>query len=348
MSDAGSSLSAAPMGSEVHALDGADTRGVEASGESSGGPRAPPGNSGCSSGLAAHADAPPGATGQQLAPAGTWRRSSAPVQLSLDGTSVSARAVEEQLRIMEEQTPPALELLIATGEVCVVPEEKLPRGAPWPAKDAPGAARGGVALAQQVPLSPREPSPEPGVDAEVETNPAVGGGGEAPAQFPPLEDRSGARILDWKRSWYEALDVDVTASRRAITERFRALARIHHPDKGGDAYQFSCLKFVADVLRNDRQRAQYDSHGRAAFADSFPAPPRGEEDQGDEEAQPEGSGEAAAVDGSDEETTENYTYRRSPVNKEIVQVPWNYNNCNLSGPPGEITEHGVGRRRGAP
>ena len=108
------------------------------------------------------------------------------------------------------------------------------------------------------------------------------------------------------------------------------------------------MRFVADVLRNDRQRAQYDSHGPAAFADSLPAPPRGEEDQGDEEAQPEGSGEAAAVDGSDEETTENYTYRRSPVNKEIVQVPWNYNNCNLSGPPGEISEPGLGRRRGAP
>lgn len=45
-----------------------------------------------------------------------------------------------------------------------------------------------------------------------------------------------------QRSWRELLGVPPTASRGDVINAFRALARVHHPDAGGDAETFKRLR----------------------------------------------------------------------------------------------------------
>ena len=59
-------------------------------------------------------------------------------------------------------------------------------------------------------------------------------------------------------SFYEILNVDPGAHSRAITVNYRKLAKLVHPDKGGNAMQFLVVKFIYDVLSNEVTRSEYD------------------------------------------------------------------------------------------
>lgn len=42
--------------------------------------------------------------------------------------------------------------------------------------------------------------------------------------------------------WWQVLGVEPTADKRAIQNAYRALAKVHHPDAGGDAEMFKRLR----------------------------------------------------------------------------------------------------------
>jgi len=48
------------------------------------------------------------------------------------------------------------------------------------------------------------------------------------------------------KEWWEMLGVDKTASKEAIINAFKALAKVHHPDVGGDSNVFKQLRRAYD------------------------------------------------------------------------------------------------------
>ena len=60
---------------------------------------------------------------------------------------------------------------------------------------------------------------------------------------------------------YTALGLTKSAPQKEIKENFRKLALKMHPDKGGDAAEFTKLREAYNVLRNPRARALYDNAG---------------------------------------------------------------------------------------
>jgi curved DNA-binding protein CbpA len=62
---------------------------------------------------------------------------------------------------------------------------------------------------------------------------------------------------------YTELDVSVTASTEEIKQRYRTLAQMHHPDKGGDEELFKRIKFAYEILSDSIRRKQYDITGEA-------------------------------------------------------------------------------------
>ena len=95
---------------------------------------------------------------------------------------------------------------------------------------------------------------------------------------------------------------------------FNQLALRCHPDKGGDAYEFTCLRFVCDVLRNAAKRVLYDERGRAAFANEFPKKAEGEPDDSDGAMEQE---DDVAHD-PDDDLVNDYVYHQCPVSKQSI------------------------------
>ena len=62
--------------------------------------------------------------------------------------------------------------------------------------------------------------------------------------------------------FYERLGVSKDATPEEIKRAYRDLARIHHPDKGGDAEKFKTIQEAAEVLTDERRRQEYDARGR--------------------------------------------------------------------------------------
>ena len=60
---------------------------------------------------------------------------------------------------------------------------------------------------------------------------------------------------------YTELDVPVDASLETIKQRYRTLAQMHHPDKGGDEELFKCIKLAYEMLSDPVRRKQYDITG---------------------------------------------------------------------------------------
>ena len=60
---------------------------------------------------------------------------------------------------------------------------------------------------------------------------------------------------------YTELDVSVNASLEDIKQRYRTLAQMHHPDKGGDEELFKRIKLAYEILSDPVRRKQYDITG---------------------------------------------------------------------------------------
>jgi len=68
---------------------------------------------------------------------------------------------------------------------------------------------------------------------------------------------------------YKVLGVEQTATRAEIKKAFGRLAKIHHPDKGGDEEYFKVLKHAYEILVNPELRAEYDETGTIENKDAL-------------------------------------------------------------------------------
>lgn len=62
------------------------------------------------------------------------------------------------------------------------------------------------------------------------------------AGFEALPDDTVLMLGSGRQDWWEVLGVQSTATKPEIISAFRALARVHHPDAGGDAGTFKRLR----------------------------------------------------------------------------------------------------------
>ena len=60
---------------------------------------------------------------------------------------------------------------------------------------------------------------------------------------------------------YTELNVSVNASSEEIKQRYRTLAQMHHPDKGGNEELFKRIKLAYEILSDPIRRKQYDITG---------------------------------------------------------------------------------------
>lgn len=61
---------------------------------------------------------------------------------------------------------------------------------------------------------------------------------------------------------YKILKLAATAADREIKESYRSLARVHHPDVGGDAEEFKNIQEAYSLIGDPVKRAVYDLERR--------------------------------------------------------------------------------------
>jgi hypothetical protein len=67
---------------------------------------------------------------------------------------------------------------------------------------------------------------------------------------------------------YTELDVPVDASLETIRQRYRTLAQMYHPDKGGDEETFKNIKLAYEILSDPVRRKQYDITGETTTSNA--------------------------------------------------------------------------------
>lgn len=60
---------------------------------------------------------------------------------------------------------------------------------------------------------------------------------------------------------YETLGVKKDATEKEIKKAYRNLAKIHHPDKGGDEHKFKEISAAYEILSDSKKRELYDKYG---------------------------------------------------------------------------------------
>ena len=60
---------------------------------------------------------------------------------------------------------------------------------------------------------------------------------------------------------YDDLELPKTCTAEEIKQKYRILAQLHHPDKGGDVEKFKRMKLAYEVLSDSIKREHYDSTG---------------------------------------------------------------------------------------
>lgn len=60
---------------------------------------------------------------------------------------------------------------------------------------------------------------------------------------------------------YDVLEVDKKATQTQIKKSYHAMARVEHPDKGGDPEKFKKIQAAYEVLKDEEKRAKYDQYG---------------------------------------------------------------------------------------
>jgi molecular chaperone DnaJ len=63
------------------------------------------------------------------------------------------------------------------------------------------------------------------------------------------------------KNYYEILGVSKTANDKEIKKKYKELAKIHHPDKGGDESKFKEISEAYEILSNSEKRENYDKFG---------------------------------------------------------------------------------------
>ena len=66
---------------------------------------------------------------------------------------------------------------------------------------------------------------------------------------------------------YTELEVPVDASTEDIKQKYRTLAQLHHPDKGGNEERFKRIKQAYEILSDPFRRQQYDTTGEIHTVD---------------------------------------------------------------------------------
>ena len=62
-------------------------------------------------------------------------------------------------------------------------------------------------------------------------------------------------------SLYDDLELPKTCTSEEIKQKYRILAQLYHPDKGGDVEKFKRMKLAYEVLSDPTKREHYDSTG---------------------------------------------------------------------------------------
>jgi curved DNA-binding protein CbpA len=60
---------------------------------------------------------------------------------------------------------------------------------------------------------------------------------------------------------YDELELPKNCTSDEIKQKYRILAQMHHPDKGGDPQRFKRIKVAYEILGDPEKRAHYDSTG---------------------------------------------------------------------------------------
>ena len=63
------------------------------------------------------------------------------------------------------------------------------------------------------------------------------------------------------KDFYKVLDLDKTASQEDIKNKYKKLAMLHHPDRGGDVDKFTEVGEAYEILSDTEKRKQYDCGG---------------------------------------------------------------------------------------
>ena len=64
-----------------------------------------------------------------------------------------------------------------------------------------------------------------------------------------------------KNTFYNELELPKNCTSDEIKQKYRILAQLHHPDKGGDEEKFKKIKLAYEVLSDPIKREHYDSTG---------------------------------------------------------------------------------------
>jgi curved DNA-binding protein CbpA len=71
-------------------------------------------------------------------------------------------------------------------------------------------------------------------------------------------------------SLYDDLGVSPDATPEQLSAAYRAAAKKHHPDAGGDPEAFAKVGHAIAILRDPKRRAEYDRSGQEDFTDNHP------------------------------------------------------------------------------
>ena len=76
--------------------------------------------------------------------------------------------------------------------------------------------------------------------------------------------------------YYKVLNIDKNASQDEIKQAYKKLAKIHHPDKGGDKEIFQKVQTAYETLSDEQKRQEYDNpaqniFGGGGFPGGFPS-----------------------------------------------------------------------------
>ena len=60
---------------------------------------------------------------------------------------------------------------------------------------------------------------------------------------------------------YDELELPTNCTQDEIKQKYRTLAQMHHPDKGGSEDKFKRIKLAYEILSDPVKRSHYDSTG---------------------------------------------------------------------------------------